>query len=87
MTTSLGVIHNEYKGLQGSLLFKPVPFVLWVVCKIINLSNIGWDNPVCSYKIIGVNRAAVAQSQRTIFEHWVVECSPRAVIVRKRFGV
>jgi hypothetical protein len=85
MTTSLGVVHDEGKGFRGSLLFKPEPSVLWVVGKIINLSDIGWDDSVCSYEIIGVDRAAIAQGKRAVFEHWV-ECSPRAVTVRRKFS-
>lgn len=84
MTTSFGIVHDKGERLHGGLLFKPEPSVLWVVGKIVNFSDMGWDYSVCSYKIIGINRAAIAQSKRAVFKDWV-ECSPRAVRVRNIF--
>lgn len=85
MTTSLGVIHDEGERLRWCLLFKPEPFMLWVVSKVINLSNMSRDDSVGSYEVVGVNRAAIAERKGAVFEHWV-ECSPRAVIISQQSG-
>jgi len=68
MTTCLGVVHNECQRLRRGLLLQPEPSMIWVIGKIIHLSNRVGDNSICGNQILGVDWATVTQGEGTIFK-------------------
>lgn len=72
--------HQEDEWFSRLLILQPVPLLLWVVMKVIDLDYSARENSICCFQVLRLDRTRIAQGQWPVFEDGI-ERSPGAMNV------